>query len=68
MTEQRPPGNARAAGKRVALNTRNVPESTKSQFKAYCARRGYTMEGAIIALMRECIATDRALPDARRTG
>ena len=67
MSNQRPRGNAREIGKRVALNTRNIPEATKSQFKAYCARRGYTMEGAIIALMRDCIATDRALPDARRT-
>jgi hypothetical protein len=49
----------------VAINTRNVPEATRSQFKAYCARRGYTMEAAIIALMRDCIDQDRALPAAR---
>jgi hypothetical protein len=49
----------------VAINTRNVPEATRSQFKAYCARRGYTMEAAIIALMRDCIDHDRALPAAR---
>lgn len=68
MAANRPKGSARATRNLVALNTRNVPESTKLQFKAYCAKRGYTMEAAIIALMRECISTDKPLPEARRTG
>lgn len=68
MATNRPKGSARANRNLVALNTRNVPESTKSQFKAYCAKRGYTMEAAIIALMRECINTDKPLPEARRIG
>ena len=62
----RPKGSARATARRVALNTRNVPESTKAQFKAYCAKRGYTKEAAIIALMLDCIAADKPLPKARR--
>ena len=50
---------------RVGVNTRNVPGTVRDQFKAYCARRGYTMNGAVIALMRKAIREDVALPEAR---
>ena len=51
----------------TTLHTRNVPEPTKAQFKAWCARKGYTMESAIIALMREAVREDRTVPEARKT-
>lgn len=49
----------------TSVNTRNVPVDVRSQFKAFCARRGYTMEAAIIALMRKSIREDTRLPEAR---
>jgi len=49
----------------TTLHTRNVPRDTKAQFKAYCARHGYTMEAAIVALMRKATKTDMVLPEAR---
>ena len=55
-----------AGGTRVtSVNTRNVPIDVRAQFKAYCARRGYSMEAAVIALMRKCIYEDITLPGAR---
>jgi len=50
----------------TTLNIRNVPVDTKAQFKAYCARRGYTMEAAVGALLRKAVAQDMTLPEARR--
>jgi plasmid stability protein len=50
----------------TSIHTRNVPADTKAQFKAFCARRGYTMEAAIIALLRKAAREDRTLPDARK--
>lgn len=50
----------------TTLHTRNVPKHLKAQFKAWCARRGYTMESTIIALMRQAIENDRPIPKARR--
>ena len=48
----------------TTLHTRNVPPALKAQFKGYCARRGYTMEGAIMALMRRAVMADLALLEA----
>lgn len=51
-----------ARGQRVtSLHVRNVPVDVRLQFKAYCARHGYTMEDAAIALMRKCIREDTKL-------
>lgn len=47
------------------VNTRNVPVAVRDGFKAYCAARGYTMEAAVIALMKKAAAEDIVLPDAR---
>ena len=48
------------------MNTRKMPVDTLCQFKAYCARRGYTMQAAIIALMRKSVRDDTPLPEARK--
>ena len=50
----------------TTVHTRDVPVDTKAQFKAYCARRGYTMGAAIIALMRRAAQDDIPLPTARK--
>jgi len=50
----------------TAVNTRNVPTAIRDAFKAYCARRGYTMEAAVIALMRKAATENLRLPEARR--
>lgn len=52
----------------TSVNTRNVPKAVRDQFKAYCARRGYTMEQAIIALMKKATMEDITLPEARKNG
>lgn len=51
----------------TSIHVRNIPVDTKAQFKAYCARRGYTMEAAVMALMRHAISADMPLPEASRT-
>ena len=51
-----------------SVHTRNVPESVKAQFKAYCARRGYTMEAAVVALIKKAARDDMTLPEARKKG
>ena len=51
--------------KPTTLHTRNVPPNLKAQFKAWCARRGYTMENTIIAMMRKAIDEDKPIPEAR---
>ena len=48
----------------VPMNTRDVPIPVRDQFKAYCARRGYTMQGAIIALMRKATIDNMPLHNA----
>lgn len=50
----------------TSMNTRKIPMDTLAQFKAYCARRGYTMQAAIIALMRKAVEEDTMLPEARK--
>jgi len=50
----------------TSLHVRNVPVDVKAAFKAYCAARGYTMEGAVVTMMREAINTNRAIPVPRR--
>jgi hypothetical protein len=52
----------------TAVNIRSVPKAIRDQFKAYCARRGYTMQRAAIALMRKAIMDNMALPEARKNG
>lgn len=48
------------------MNTREVPIALRDKFKAYCARRGYTMQGAVIALMRMAVNDDMKLTDAKK--
>lgn len=50
----------------TAINTRNVPKPLHGLFKAYCARHGYTMESAVIALVRMAVKNDMLLRDARK--
>lgn len=50
----------------TCLNTRNVPEDVKAQFKSYCARHGYTMEGAVHALLRRAISEDPILEISKK--
>ena len=52
--------------RKTSVHTRNVPIDLRAQFKAFCARRGYTMERAVIALMRMAVHKDLPLPDARK--
>lgn len=54
--------------RKTTVHTRNVPVDVKFQFKAYCAKRGYTMEQAVIELMKKAIYDDLRLPGARRNG
>jgi hypothetical protein len=37
---------------------RKVPPNLKAQFKAYCARRGITMQDMLVKLMRNCVLKD----------
>lgn len=46
----------------TTLNIRNVPVDVKSQFKAYCARHGYTMEESVITLLKYSARQDIILP------
>lgn len=55
-----------AAGLGVSLHVRNVPPDVRAQFKGYCARRGYTLEATIIALMRRAIQKNETIPEARK--
>jgi len=50
---------------KTTLHTRNVPPAVKAQFKAWCARRSYTLEAAIIALMKKAVLENKPLPEAR---
>ena len=45
----------------TALNLRAVPTDLKSSFKAYCAGRGYSMEEACEALIRDTVERHRCL-------
>ncbi len=51
---------------KVAVNVRDVPQPVRDHFKAYCARRGYGMHAAIIALMRKTVAEDKPIEGARK--
>lgn len=51
--------------KPTTLHTRNVPPNLKAAFKAWCAKRGYTMENTVIAMMDLVIKNDRPIPQAR---
>lgn len=48
-----------------ALNTRRVPTKLLLAFREYCARKGYTQQGAVIALIREAVREDRNLANYR---
>jgi hypothetical protein len=48
----------------TSISTRDVPVAIRDQFKAYCARRQYTMQGAMIALMRDAIENNPPLKNA----
>lgn len=50
----------------AVVNIRRVPCAVRDRFKAYCAARGYTMQDAIIALMKKASSEDKPLPDARK--
>ena len=41
---------------------RNIPVDVKAQFKAYCARRGYSMQDAVVVIMKKVVAGDVSLP------
>lgn len=56
-----------ASGLHVAsILLRNVPTHVRAQFKAYCARREYTMGDALIELMKVAANQDMRLPGARK--
>ncbi len=50
----------------TTLHTRNVPVDLKAHFKAYCARRDYTMEDAVIELLKKAVQNDMKLPGASK--
>ena len=45
----------------TTLHVRNMPPDLKARFKAYCAKRGYSMEAAVRQLMRDAVRLDRRL-------
>lgn len=45
----------------AALNVRNIPRSLRDIFRVWCGNRGYTVQDAITALMREAMARDAPL-------
>ena len=49
-----------------SVNARRVPIVTRDAFKAWCARRGYTMEDTLIALMQRAVTQDKPIPEARK--
>lgn len=48
---------------RAPFNLRSISADTRAQFKEYCARRGYTMTGALQALIHEAVRENRLLPE-----
>lgn len=48
----------------VSLHTRSVPPHLKAQFKGWCARRGYSMEDAVMALVRRTLSEGVPVPGA----
>lgn len=53
--------------RQTTVHTRCVPENLKAQFKSWCARRDYSMQDAIVALMYKALDEDKPLPRARKT-
>jgi plasmid stability protein len=45
-----------------SVNVRAVPKHLRDQFKAYAARRNYTMQAAVQELMRQAVANNTKLP------
>lgn len=58
MNEDRP--------KPVTIKTTTVPQNLRDKFKAWCARRGYTMENTVIAMVRNALDADRPISAARK--
>lgn len=54
--------------RKTNINIRNVPMDTRDMFKAFCARRGYTMGSAVICLLKKAITEDRPIVGAKRAG
>lgn len=48
--------------RKTTLNIRNVPVDVKSQFKSYCAKHGYTIQEAVITLLKYSARQDITLP------
>lgn len=51
---------------RAALNVRGLPRSLRDGFRVWCGTRGYTVQEAIEALMKQAIARDEVLPIVAR--
>jgi len=45
-----------------SVNVREVPVAVRDLFKAYCASHGYTMQRAIVCLMKDAQKKDRVIP------
>lgn len=43
----------RSVDRRVAILVRNLPERIRNVFKAYCAKRGISMQDRIVELIKE---------------
>lgn len=56
MTNQR-----RRGGPVTTLHIRQLPAAVHATFKAYCARRGYTMQAAAAELLRQAVADNTRL-------
>lgn len=46
--------------KRASIYIRGLSPAVKTQFKAYCARKGVTMESAISTMIQKAIRADMA--------
>ena len=55
-----------APGSTKTILVKNVPPNLKAKWKAWCARRSYTMEGCMIACIKTMLKTDK-LPRNTRT-
>ena len=52
--------------KPTSIYTRNVPPTLKTQFKAWCATKGYTMEAAVVALLQKAVYENPTLFKAHK--
>jgi putative hemolysin len=51
----------------TTMHARKVPVDVKAHFKAYCARRGYTLDAAVRELMIKAATENLRLPGASDT-